>query len=58
MPGDPFSPPDDHRTEVEQDDDIDDDNSPTTTMSSLEKSLQVTIVIDNSIHGNITNCLR
>lgn len=42
--GDPFSPPDNPRSEVEQgdvEDDEDDDNMPTTNMSSLEKSLQV-----------------
>lgn len=43
MPGDPFSPPDNPHPEVEQDDDEDDDNMPTTNMSSLEKSLQVTM---------------
>lgn len=44
LPGtDPFSPPDDPHTEVEQDDD-DDDTMPTNNMSSLDKSLQVTMV--------------
>ena len=43
LPGtDPFSPPDDPHAEVEQDDD--DDAMPTTNMSSLDKSLQVTMV--------------
>ena len=42
LPGtDPFSPPDNPHTEVEQDDDDDDDTMPTNNMSSLEKSLQV-----------------
>lgn len=44
LPGDPFSPPDNPHGEVGQDDD-DDDAMPTTNMSSLEKSLQVTIVM-------------
>ena len=46
LPGtDPFSPPDEPHAEVEQDDDDDDDDAmPATNMSSLDKSLQVTMV--------------
>ena len=54
LPGtDPFSPPDNPHAEVEQDDD-DDDAMPTTNMSSLEKSLQVTMVTVITIHLNVT----
>lgn len=50
MPGaDPFSPPDNPHTEVEQDDDDNDDDAmPTTNMSSLEKSLQVITITTTS----------